>query len=120
MAQPITSDLTVRLTDERIVCADVNFQRRYRLALAHAQIELFNLPWTQAFLQMFREAGRVGGGLERFDAHQPGGLMMAVPVALFAVEAGDNDVGAVHPDRVHDVAEHNLSTPMFERLVQPF
>ena len=69
---------------------------------------------------MFGEVVRVGGGLERFDAYQPGALVMAVPVAWFAVEAGDDDVGAVHPDRVHDVAEHHLSAPMFERLVQPF
>src|ERR671934_1025054 len=115
MAQPITSDLAVRLPDERIVCADVNFQRRYRLALANTQVELFDLPWTQAFLQVCGEAVRVGGGLERFDAHQPGGLVMAVPVAWLAVEARDDDIGAVHPDRVHDVAEHHLSAPMFER-----
>src|SRR2546428_3066943 len=106
MAQPITSDLAVRLADERIVCADVNFQRRYRLALANAQVELFDLPRTQAFLKVVGEEVRVGGGLERFDAYQPGALVMAVPVAWFAVEAGDDDVGAVHPDRVHDVAEH--------------
>src|SRR5262252_2831868 len=120
MAQPITSDLAVRLTDERIVCADVNFQRRYRLALAHAQVELFDLPRTQAFSKVFGEAVRVGGSLERFDAHQSGSLVMAVPVAWCAVETGDDDVGAVHPDRVHDVAENHLSAPMFECLIQPF
>src|SRR5262245_26589143 len=116
MAQPITSDLAVRLTDERIVCADVNFQRRYRLALAHAQVELFDLPRTQAFFKVCGEAIWVSSSLERFDAHQPGGLVIAVPVAWLAVEAGDDDVGAVQPDRVHDVAEHHLSAPMFERL----
>src|SRR5882672_2305134 len=120
MAQPITSDLAVRLTNERIVCTDVDFHRRYRLALANTQVELFDLPRMQAFLQVFGEVVRVGGGLERFDAHQPGGLVIAVPVALRTVEAGDNDVGAVQPDRVYDVAEHNLSAPMFKRLVQPF
>src|SRR5262245_60592235 len=116
MAQPITRDLAVRLPDERIVYADVNFHRRELLARANAHIELFDLPWTQAFLQVFGKAVRVGSGLERFDAHQPGGLVMAVPVAWCAVEAGDDDVGAVQPDRVHDVAEHHLSVPMCERL----
>src|SRR5215510_520239 len=120
MAQPITGDLAVRFADERIICADVNFQRCYLFALANAQVELLDLPWTQAFLKVFGEAGRVGGSLERFDAHQPGGLVIAVPVAWLAVEAGDDDVWAVQPDGVHDVAEHHLSAPMFERLVQSF
>src|SRR5437764_5394410 len=114
MAQPITSDLAVRLTDERIVGADVNFHRRYQLAPTHAQVELFGLPRTQAFVQVCGEAVRVGSRLERFDAHQPGGLVITVPVAWRAVEARDDDVGAVYPDRVHDVAEHHFSTPMCE------
>src|SRR5262245_16528464 len=43
--------------------------------------------------------------------------MVSMSITRFAVKARDDDVRAVLPHSVHDVAEHQILAPMLERLV---
>src|SRR5215510_9975899 len=43
--------------------------------------------------------------------------MVSMSITRFAVKARDDDVRAVSPYSVHDVAEHQILAPMLERLV---
>src|SRR5262245_65503824 len=107
MRQAVARDLAIRLAGQRVVSAHVNFQRR-RLVFAHAAVELFDLPGPQSLLELFGELVRVGGGLERLGRYQPGGLMVAVPVAWLAVTPRDDHIGAVNSHRVDNVAERDV------------
>ncbi len=68
---------------------------------------------------MFGEHIRIGRRLEDQLAHQPGRLMIAVPITRLAVKARDDHIRAIHPHRAHYVTQHSISAPMLQRLIHP-
>jgi hypothetical protein len=68
----------------------------------------------------FRKHLRVGGGLEGVLRDETGGLVVAVTVALVALEPRNQHERAIPADDAHDVAQHRLAPPLLERLVEAF
>src|SRR4030095_16179080 len=121
--EAVSRDVVVGIAETRIVDAAVDADRPV-LVLAHAaDVDLLRLPGPQPCGDLFRIAIRIGGGPEGLDRHHPGGLMVALPIALVALEPRQDDRRPVHPDDAHHVAQHRFAPPLrdglLERLREP-
>src|SRR5204863_4121902 len=98
------------------VFTGVEFQRR-RFIFADAQIQLLHLPWPKSFGDLFGKSAGIGSGTEYFTAHQACSLVIAMTVARLPVETRHDHVRTIHTDGAHDVAQHTVAAPVFQRFV---
>src|SRR5262249_50228194 len=118
-AQSEPRDVRVGVAEPRAVLAGVGAQRPL-LVLAHAaHVQLQRLPRAESVAQLLGKDRWIAGDAPRFLRQQTGRLMIAVAVALVALEAGDEHERTIDADDPDDVAQHVLAAPFRERFFEP-
>src|SRR5262249_23605595 len=79
----------VGVAEPRAVLTRIDANRPVLVRTHAADVDLERLPRPQPVGDLFRKLFRIAGGLERFLRDHAGGLMVAVAVALVALEARD-------------------------------
>ena len=79
-------------------------------------IELEGLPWSQAGLNLLREAVGIAGGTERFLGEPSRGLVV-LAAALTGQRKRDDHIRSDGADDAHDIGQDFFLAPFFERLL---
>ncbi|MEZ5419846.1 MAG: hypothetical protein R2708_21225 [Vicinamibacterales bacterium] len=116
--QAEAGDVVERVAEIGAVLAAVDAHRP-RLVLADAaDVDLEGLPRTQALGNLLGIDVRVAGGLECELRDEPGRLVVAVAIALVALEARQQHPRPAHADDADDIAHHGVLAPLLERLLE--
>ena len=118
-AQAVARHVVVGIAQRRAVLAAVDAHRPV-LVLAHAaDIDLEGLPRPQTFLDLLGERVGIARHLERELRDQPGGLVVAMAIALIALEARQQHERTARANHPHHIAQHGFLAPLLEGLFEP-
>jgi hypothetical protein len=118
-AQAVAGDVVVGVAEIGAVFAAVDPHRPVLVLADAADVDLVGLPRPQPFLDLIGVDGRIAGQLEGLHGDEAGGLVVAVAVALVALEARQQHPRPAGADHPHHVAHHVFAAPLLERLFEP-
>ena len=76
------------------------------------------LARLESFANLVGKTVRIGSGAQGFAGEDAGGLMITMAVAVFALETGDDDVGAEGADHSNEIGESDIvAAPFLKGLV---